>query len=342
MNTRRKLIVARGVGAILPPAVIVSLAICALLCTPSPAAAQVREKLPRIAILEPGRTPGGGCLAGFHQGLRDLGYIDGKTVTIDARFADENPNRVSQLAAELVQRSPDVLWTHSPQGARLARQASTTVPIVIGVAGNLVEQGLATSLARPGGNVTGFELADIELAGKRLQLLKEAIPTIDRVAVLVDPSARIYDSVPGNIEPEARKLRIQVMRVEAGSPEAFEAAFAAMARGRADALMIMDLPLFVRNSPRLMELAIQHRLPTMSGWQRYAEAGSLVSYGANLPDICKRSAGYVDKIVKGAKPSDLPVQLPDKFELIINQRTAKALGIKMPQSILIQATKVIE
>ena len=321
---------------------IVTIALGVLLGAPLTTVGQPREKVPRVGVLEPGRAPGGGCVAGFQQGLRELGYIDGMTITLDYRFADENPGRIPVLAAELVRQRPAVLWTHSPQGARGAKQTSSTIPIVIGVAGDLVEQGLAASLARPGGNITGCELGDILLAGKRIQILKEAVPTVARVAVLVDPTARNYDDFPKSIESEARKLGVQLMRVEASSLDTFEGAFAAMVRGRADALMIVDLPLFVRNSPRLMELALRHRLPTMSGWRRYAEAGSLISYGANVPDVCRRSAAYVDKILKGAKPGDLPVQLPDKFELIINRKTAKALGITIPQIVLLQATTVLE
>jgi putative ABC transport system substrate-binding protein len=313
-----------------------------VLLVPFAAAGQPREKVPRVGALEPTRAPGGGCVAGFRQGLRDLGYIEGQTIIIDYRFADEDPDRVSSLAAELVRQAPDVLWTHSPQGARAARQASATIPIVSGVAGYLVEQGLAASLARPGGNVTGLELGDIELAGKRLQLLTEAVPTVARVAVLVDPTMRPYDGVPKNLAPQARRLGVQLLRVEAGSLGAFESAFASMVRGRADALMVMDVPLFVRNSPRLMELALRHRLPTISGWRRYAEAGSLIAYGANVPDVCRRSAAYVDKILKGAKPGDLPVELPHQFELIINHKTAKALGLTIPASVLIRADEVIE
>jgi putative ABC transport system substrate-binding protein len=274
--------------------------------------------------------------------LRDLGYIEGETIIVESRFADEDPGRIPILAGELVRRTPDVLWTHSPQGARAAKQATAAIPIVVGVAGFLVEQGLAVSLARPGGNVTGFELGDIELGGKRLQLLKEAVPTIARVAVLVDPTMRIYDGVPRNFEPEARSLGVRLQRVEARNPEAFEDAFAAMVRGHADALMIVDLPLFVRNGQRLFELALRHRLPTISGWRRYAEAGSLIAYGANVPDVCRRSAAYVDKILKGAKPGDLAVQRPTKFELVINRKTAAALGLTIPSSLLIAADEVLQ
>jgi putative ABC transport system substrate-binding protein len=237
---------------------------------------------------------------------------------------------------------PDVIWTHSPSAARAAQQATTTIPIVTGVAGYLVEQGLAASFARPGGNITGFELGDIELAGKRLQLLKEAVPTVTHVAVLVDPTMQAYDAVPRSLEPEARMLGVRLWRVEAATPEAFDNAFAAMLRARADALMIVDLPVFVRNSDRLLQAALRHRLPTVSGWRRYAEAGSLIAYGAKVPDLCQRSAGYVDKILKGAKPGDLPIERPNKFELVVNATTAKALGLVLPSSILIRADEVIQ
>lgn len=321
---------------------IVILALGIILGSPLAAFGQPRGKVPRVGVLDPGRAPGGACVPGFRQGLRDLGYIEGQTIIVNIRFADEDPHRLPILAAELVRQTQDVLWTHSPQGARAAHQATKSIPIVIGVAGFLVEQGMAASLARPGGNVTGFEHADIELGGKRLQLLKEAIPGIARVAVLVDPTMRVYDAVPRNFEPEARSLGVRLQRVEAGSPDDFEGAFAAMVRERADALIIADLPLFIRNSRRLFELALIHRLPTISGYRRYAEAGSLIAYGANVADLCRRSATYVDKILKGARPSDLPVERPDKFDLVINRKTATALGLTIPSSLVISADEVIQ
>jgi putative ABC transport system substrate-binding protein len=313
-----------------------------LIAAPLVGEAQPREKLPRVGVLEPGRAPGGSCVPSFRQGLQDLGYVEGQTIIFDFRFADEDPDRIPILAADLVRQRPDVLWTHSPAGAWAAKQATTTIPIVVGVAGYLVEQGLAANLARPGSNVTGVELADIELGGKRLQLLKEAVPTIARVAVLVDSTMRIYDGVPRNFEPEARSLGVRLQRVEARSSEAFEDAFVAMVRGRADALIITDVPLFIRNSQRLFLLALRHRLPTIAGWRRYAEAGSLIAYGAYVPDVCRRSAAYVDKILKGAKPADMPIEQPARFELAINLKTAKALGLTIPPSVLARADHVIQ
>jgi putative ABC transport system substrate-binding protein len=321
--------------------IIVTLAVAVLLA-PLPAATQSRGKLPRVAVLEPGRAPGAGCLAGFRQGLRERGYVEGQSIAVEYRFAEGKPDQVPVLIAELMRQTPDVFWTHSPSAAQAAQRANTTVPIVIGVAGYLVEQGLAASLARPGGNITGFELGDIEVAGKRLELLKEAVPRISRVAVLVDPTMRAYDSVPKNLEPEARALGVRLQRVEAATPEAFEGAFTAIVRARADAVMIVDLPVFVRNSDRLFQLALRHRLPTISGWRRYAEAGSLIAYGAKVPDLCHRSVDYVDRILKGAKPGDLPVERPNKFELIINGATAKALGLIIPSSLLVRADAVIQ
>jgi putative ABC transport system substrate-binding protein len=313
-----------------------------LLAAPLAAEAQPAGKVYRLGVLDPGHFPGGTCVPGFRKGLRELGYIEGQTIVVDFRFAGDDPARMPVLAAELVRKTPDVLWTHSPQGAKAATQATTTIPIVVGVAGYLVEQGLAAGLARPGGNVTGFELGDIELGGKRLQLLKEAIPTTARVGVLVDPTMRVYDGVPQNLEPEAQNLGVRLQRVEVRTPDAFDGAFAALVQGRADALMIADLPLFIRNSQRLFTLALRHRLPTMAGFRRYAEAGSLIAYGANVPDLCQRSAAYIDKILKGAKPGDLPVERPNKFDLIINLKTAKALGLTIPPSLLQRADHVIE
>ena len=313
-----------------------------LLGTPVVVPGQSRDRVPRVGMLEPGRAPGGGCLAGVQQGLRDLGYVEGQTIAVDYRFADGDPARLSALAAQLLRNAPDVLWTHSPQGAKATSQATTTVPVVIGVAGFLVEQGLAATPARPRGNVTGFELGDIEVSAKRLQLLKEAVPTVARVAVLVDPTMRAYDGVPANLEAAARNLGLRLQRVEAGSPEAFEGAFTAMVKGRADALMVADLPLFARNVQRLFALALRYRLPTIAGWRVYAEAGSLLAYGAHVPSVCRRSAGYIDKILKGAKTGDLPVEHPTKFELVVNGKIAQALGISLPASILVGADEVIQ
>jgi putative ABC transport system substrate-binding protein len=282
-----------------------------------------------------------GCLGAFHQGLRDLGYVEGQNITVAYRYAEGHRNRLSTLAAELVRLTPDVLWTHSTPAALAAKQATVAIPIVLGVANDLVEQGLVESLARPGGNLTGLELRDVELMGKRLELFKEAVPTVSRVAVLVDSSERSHDHVPSNIEAEARALRVQLQRVEAGAPEAFEPAFAAMVQGGANALIIMDTAFFVKHRPRLLELAARYRLPTISGTRGFAEAGSLLAYGAHVADLCQRSAVLMDKILKGATPAELPVERADRFYLVVNLKTAEALGITLPPTFLFQADEVI-
>jgi putative ABC transport system substrate-binding protein len=268
--------------------------------------------------------------------------VEGQTIAVEYRFSGGNPDRLSELADTLVRLGPDILWTHSPAAAQAAKQATTTIPIVVGVSSDLVEHGLAESLPRPGSNLTGMELRDVELTGKRLELLKEAIPMITRVAVLVDPTDRSHNRVPGNIEVEARALGVQLQRVEAGVPEAFENVFAAIMQGGADALMIMDVPVFARNRQQLLELARLHRLPTISGWRIFAEAGSLLAYGANVYDLCRRSVVYVDKILKGAKPANLPIQRADKFELLVNLKTAQALGLTLPPVLLLRADEVLE
>ena len=309
-----------------------------------PATAQPRGKVPLVGVLEPGAQQTlhpGTCHAGFRHGLSDLGYVEGQTISFAYRYAEHQVNRLPALAAELVQLAPDMLWTHSNAAALAAKQATATIPIVVGVAAELLGQGLVASLARPGGNLTGVELRDVDLAGKRLELLKEAVPTITRVAVLVQPAYRGHAHIPDSIAREAEALDVQLQRVEAHGLEAFEAAFAAMGQGRAEALMIMDTALFSRHRQRLLELALQHRLPTMSSGRHFAEAGSLLTYGAYPHDLCQRSAVLVDKILKGAKPTDLPIEQPTTFKLVVNLKTAQALGLTLPPLFLAQADEVL-
>jgi putative tryptophan/tyrosine transport system substrate-binding protein len=309
---------------------------------PGLAEAQRAAHMPRVAFLDPGSpTSPQVCPAGFRQGLRDLGYVEGQNVVIESRYAEGQLTRLPALAAEIVHLAPDVIWTHSTEATQAAKQATTTIPIVIGVESNVVEEGLVAGLARPGSNLTGMELRDIELTGKRLQLLKEAVPTTTRVAVLVNPTLSVHARVPDNIALEARALGVQLQRVEAGGPDTFEAAFAAMAQGGAEALLIMEGATFARNRQRLLDLARLHRLPTMAGGRHFTEAGSLLSYGADVREICQRSAVLVDKILKGATPTTLPVERADKFYLVVNLKTAQALGITLPSTFLSLADEVI-
>jgi putative ABC transport system substrate-binding protein len=315
-----------------------------ILVAPPTATAQRAAKIPRIGVLEPGPppTPPWTCLTAFQEGLRDLGYVEGQHIIFEYRYAESKAERLPELAADLVRLAPHVIWTHSNAAARAAKQATATIPIVVGVAADLVEQGLAASIARPGGNLTGFEFRDIELMAKRLELLKEAVPTIARVAVLVNPAARVHDQMPGDFEIAAHTLGVQLQHVEADAPEAFEGAFATMVQGGVDALMIMDHTMFARNRHRLLELALQHRLPTIAGGRHFAEAGSLMAYGAYARDLCQRSAVYVDKILRGARPADLPLDRGHRFELIINLKTAQALRLTLPPVFLLRADEVLE
>jgi putative tryptophan/tyrosine transport system substrate-binding protein len=313
-----------------------------LFAVPLATTAQPRGKIPRVAVLDPTfqARPSPGLLA-FQQGLRDLGYVEGQTILLDYRYAEGHVDRLPALAAELVQLAPDVLWTVSVAAAWAAKRATSTIPIVVGASDGLVEQGLVASHAQPGGNLTGLEHPAIEVTGKRLELLKEAVPTIARVAVLVDPAQAAHASVPSNMEREARALGLQLQRVEAGDRAAFEAAFTAMDQGGADALLIMGSALFATHRQPLLALALQHRLPTMAYGRHLAEAGSLLAYGTDSRALCQRSAVFVHKILNGVKPADLPIE-QGSFQLVVNLKTAHALGITIPPTLLFQADEVIK
>jgi len=273
--------------------------------------------------------------------LRDLGYVEGQNILIDSRYAEGQSDQLPALAADLVRGAPAVIWTHSSVAVRALKQATTTIPIVVGVASELETRGLVESLVQPGGNLTGLESRDRDLMGKRLELLKEAVPTISRVAVLVHPTPG-DTSVPGNLTAEAHALGVQLQHVEANAPEDLAGAFAAMVQGGAEALMIIDHPHFARHRQQLVALARQHRLPTMSGGRHFATAGSLLTYGVFPRDLCQRSAFFVDKILQGARPADLPVGRADTFYLVVNLKTAAALGMTMPPMFLFKADEVIK
>jgi putative ABC transport system substrate-binding protein len=272
--------------------------------------------------------------------LRDLGYVEGQSILLDYRYSKGHVDRLPALAAALVQRTPDVLWTNSDPAAWAAKRATTTIPVV-GVSDGLVDQGLVASVARPGGNLTGLEHPATSMPGKRLELLKEAVPTIARVAVLVDPTSAAHAHVPSNLTREAQALGLQLQRVEAGTPAAFDAAFAAMAQGGADALLIMGSPLVAAHRQQPLALALQHRLPTMAYGRHLAEAGSLLAYGVDSRALCQRSASFVHKILHGVKPADLPIEQAT-FQLVVNLKTAEALGVTLPPTFLFWADEVIQ
>ena len=313
-----------------------------LLAVPLLATAQPRGTIPRVGVLDPSFPPGPSCLAGFREGLRDLGYVEGQTITLVSRYAEGQPDRLPVLAAELVQLTPDVLWTHSNPAAHAAKQATTTIPIVVGLASFDATPGLVESLARPGGNLTGLDSMHTEVVGRRLALLKEVVPTITRVALLVDPTNPSHIGGLHNLAAEAQTLGVQLQSIEVNAPETLEGALAAIIEGGAEALMF-EGPLFSGNTlQRILAFASRHRLPTVSGGRNYTTAGVLLGYGMAAYDQCHRSAVFVDKILKGAKPADLPVERAYKFELIVNLQAAKALGLTIPPAVLFQANEVVQ
>jgi putative ABC transport system substrate-binding protein len=312
-----------------------------LLITVSFAQAQQRGKIPTIGMFYPDSETGV-CPDGFLEGMRELGYVDGQNIVIKFRSGESKPERFREVAADVVRSAPDVIWTHGISAILAVKQATTTIPIVVGVSRNLVELGIVSSLARPGGNITGMELRDLEIIGKRLEILKETVPKASRVAVLVDTKDPNHANLPKDSESEARALNVRLQRVEASAAEAFDKAFSAMMQGRAGALLIPENPMFSANRQRILDLAISKRLPAAAGGSHFADAGSLLSYGADVRDLCRRSATVVDKILKGRKPVDLPLERAQKFEFVINLKTAKKIGVTIPQWTLMKADKVIK
>ena len=281
----------------------------------------------------------------FLQGLRELGYVEGRNVVIEYRYAEGKPERLPALAAELVALKVDVIVTVSNTTALAAKQATRTVPIVFTAVANPVAAGIVTSLARPGGNLTGLASLGSELVGKRLELVKQAVPVVDRVAVLWLPGAlgeRTEKDMRTGADVAARALGLRLQFVEARGPADLDGAFSDMTRARASALTVLPSNMFLREHRRLVDLAAKHRLPAVYTVKEYVDAGGLMSYGANQVDLYRSAATYVDKILKGAKPDDLPVEQSSKFELFINLKSANALGITIPKSMLARADEVIQ
>jgi putative ABC transport system substrate-binding protein len=282
---------------------------------------------------------------GFRQGMRDLGYVEGRNFVLEFRDAEGKLERLPALAAELVALKVDVIMVGGTLAALAAKQATTTIPIVFASAVDPVADGLVTSLARPGGNVTGLSALAPELAGKRLELLKQAVPGVGRVAVLWQPGGfgeRTVNDLRREADVAARALGVRLQFFEARGPDDFDRAFSDMANARASATTLLGGTMFLIERRRLVDLAAKNRLPAVYGLREYVDAGGLMSYGPNNADLFRRAATYVVKILKGAKPGDLPVEQPTKFELVINLKTAKALGITIPQSVLGRADEVIQ
>jgi putative tryptophan/tyrosine transport system substrate-binding protein len=315
----------------------------ALLAAPLAAEAQT-AKIARIGWLGD-RPAAGPRLEAFFQGLRDLDYVEGRNLVIEYRYAEGKPERYPALAAELVALKVDVIVSANTLGTLAAKQATKTIPIVFIGAADPVQSGLVTSLARPGGNATGLSALSPELVGKCLELLTQAVPGVSRVAVLWQPGAqgeRTDKDMLKGADVAARALGMRLQFVEARGPTEFDRAFSDMTRARADALTVLGSAMFNNERRRLVDLAAKNRLPAVYSGRASVDAGGLMSYGPNIADLWRRAATYVDKILKGAKPADLPVEQPTKFELIINLKTAKGLDITIPQSLLGRADEVIQ
>jgi len=316
-----------------------------LLAAPLAPEAQQAAKVARIGFLATNLAANSHLPDAFRQGLRDLGYVEGRNVLIEYRDAEGKLDRLPALAAELVALKVDVIVAPNTPAALAAQQATRTLPIVFIGVGEPVRSGLVTTLARPGGNVTGLSVISPELVGKWLELLKQAVPGVSRVAALRQPGAmddRTEKDMLEGADVAARKLGVRLQFVEARGPADFQRAFSDMARARAGALTVRPAPMFMSERRRLVDLAAENRLPTVYPWREFVDAGGLMAYGPNLADLYRRAATYVDKILKGAKPADLPIEQPSKFELVINLKTAKALGLTIPQSLLLRADEVIQ
>jgi ABC-type uncharacterized transport system substrate-binding protein len=315
-----------------------------LLAAPFAAEAQSGAKIPKIGILQVGTSASGGHLAtAFKQEMRDRGYVEGQGVLFEQRFGEGKRERLSEAAREMVRLKVDIIVTSTDEGIAAVKQQTRTIPIVMANSTDPVGTGFVVSLARPGGNITGNSSMSPELNGKRLELLKEVVPGLSRVAILWNPDIRGAVLDYKETEGAARALHLQLQSVEVTRPDDLDGAFAAMTAGHADALVVPAVnPLAFVNRSQIVRLAHRHRLPSIYGTKDYADAGGLMAFGPNVVGQWRRAATYVDKILKGAKPADLPVEQPTKFELVINLKTAKALGLTIPPSMLQRADEVIQ
>lgn len=304
------------------------------------AAAQPAAKTVRVGVLlfsTPETDPN---IGSFLKGLRDLGYVEGRNLVLEHRYAEGHPERLPELATELARLKPDLIFAIGGDVAPLVKAATTTIPVVVMVSDDPVQSGLVASLAHPGGNITGVSLAASELAGLRLQMLREAAPSLTRVAVLWNPQHR-EDEFKQTIVA-ARKLGVDLQSLEIRRGGDFDAAFETAQRARSEAIIVVSSRLMGNNRDRIVDFAARHRLPLVAGWGPWAQNGALFTYGPDVDAVVTRAAAYVDRIVKGARPADLPFEQPTKHHLIINMRTAKGLGITVPPSLLLRADRVIE
>ena len=332
MTTRRKLLLVFGAAALAAP--LASL-------VPLAAFAQFQSKIPRIGFLEPGNRDSG-LNAEFMRGMQELGYVEGKNITIEARFADGKLERLPALAKELADLKLSMLVVQSTPGVRAVVQTNTTTPIVMVAVGDPIGSGFVASLARPGGNITGMSILTSDISPKLLELLRAAVPKLSRVAVLVNPANANSTVSLKNIQAAARPMGITILPAEAPAASDIDNAFAAIVRQRPGAILIPGDALFRLQARQIAALALRHKLPLAGTNMEITEAGGLLSYGASMADSYRRAAAYVDKILKGAKPGELPVERSAKFETVLNRKTANVLAIKISNELLVRADRVIE
>jgi ABC-type uncharacterized transport system substrate-binding protein len=313
-----------------------------LLAAPLAAEAQPPGKVFRIGVLSPSPSTGPGVPELLRQGLREVGYVEGLNLAIEWRDAEGKTERFDDLAAELVRLKVDVIVAIVPAATLAAKRSTASIPIVMVNTPDPVQLGLVVSLGRPGGNVTGTTTLSADLIIKQLELLKEAVPRAVRIAVLWNPSNPWHLLAVKSAETAARSLAVQLQILEVRGPEEFDNAFAAMTREGTGAILVLADPIIFFHRTRLADLAVKRRLPAMFGSRLYADAGGLMSYWAHLADLYRRVGSYVDRILKGAKPGDLPIEQPTKFELVINLKTARALGLTIPPSLLLRADHLVE
>ena len=329
MNTRRKLVIALGATA---------------LTAPFGSFAQQQSKVWRAGFLSLRRADSldSDAFGAFPRGMRDLGYAEGKNLVIEWRFADGRHERLSGLAAELVQMKVDIIVTSGTDATSAAQKATTTIPIVIGNAGDPVGSGFAKTLARPGGNITGLSNLAGDITSKQLEILLDVVPKLSRVAILLNPLNSSLAGVLKDVRSRARKASVEIVPLEVRTAPEIGSAFALMTKARAGAVIVARDPIFNQEKRQIAEHSTKNRMPSIAGISEFVEAGCLMSYGQNSADNFRRAATFVDKIFKGAKPGDLPIEQPTKFELVVNLKTARALGITIPQSVRFRADRVIE
>jgi putative ABC transport system substrate-binding protein len=313
--------------------------ILAIACLTAPDAGEAQAKISRLGVLLFG-TPDTDAFSAIRRGLSALGYVEGRNIVFEHRYAEGKPDRLPDLANDLARSKPDLIIAAGGDVVPFAKRATETIPIVMITSADPVQGGLVASVARPGGNVTGVTFVSSDLAGKRLQLLKEAAPGVTRVAVLWNPDHP--DGEFAETQAAGRSLGVQVQSLEVRGRDDFAGAFTTANRERIDAVMVVSSRLMTLNRARILDYAVQHRLLVVSGWGPWAAEGGLLSYGPDLDAVIRNSATYIDRILKGAKAGDLPIEQPTKFELIVNLRTAKAFGLTIPPSIIARADAVIE